>query len=64
MSSFKKLMPVVRRDPRYAYEAYLFVFQAIDHTLKYGSQVTKGTAGGRSCSPNSGATRVVPASKT
>ena len=34
MTSFKKLLPVVRRDPRYAYEAYLFVFQAIDHTLK------------------------------
>ena len=27
-------MPVVRRDPRYAYEAYEFVFQALDHTLK------------------------------
>jgi uncharacterized repeat protein (TIGR04138 family) len=35
MTSFiKKLMPVVRRDPRYAYEAYEFVFMAIDHTLK------------------------------
>ena len=34
MTSFKKLLPVVRRDPRYAYEAYVFVFQAIDHTLK------------------------------
>ena len=34
MTPFKKLLPVVRRDPRYAYEAYVFVFQAIDHTLK------------------------------
>jgi uncharacterized repeat protein (TIGR04138 family) len=34
MTTFKKLLPVVRRDPRYAYEAYAFVFQAIDHTLK------------------------------
>jgi uncharacterized repeat protein (TIGR04138 family) len=34
MSSYKKLMPVVRRDPRYAYEAYEFVAKAIDHTLK------------------------------
>jgi uncharacterized repeat protein (TIGR04138 family) len=30
----KKLTPVVQRDPRYAYEAYEFVFQALDHTLK------------------------------
>ncbi|MSQ95717.1 MAG: hypothetical protein EXR98_14320 [Gemmataceae bacterium] len=30
----KKLTPVVERDPRYAYEAYEFVFQALDHTLK------------------------------
>lgn len=30
----KKLIPVVRQDPRYAYEAYEFVFQALDHTLK------------------------------
>jgi uncharacterized repeat protein (TIGR04138 family) len=35
MTAFiKKLVPVVRRDPRYAYEAYEFVFQALDHTLK------------------------------
>jgi uncharacterized repeat protein (TIGR04138 family) len=34
MTSFKKLMPVARRDPRYAVEAYLFVFEALDHTLK------------------------------
>ncbi len=30
----KKLAPVVQADPRYAYEAYEFVFQALDHTLK------------------------------
>ncbi len=35
MSSFNsKLMSVVRRDPRYAYEAYEFVFQALEHTQK------------------------------
>ena len=35
MTSFiKKLMPIVRRDPRYAYEAYEFVSQALVHTNK------------------------------
>lgn len=35
MSSFNsKLMSVVRTDPRYAYEAYEFVFQALEHTQK------------------------------
>jgi uncharacterized repeat protein (TIGR04138 family) len=35
MTSFiKKLLPVVERDPRYAYEAYEFVFQALEHTHK------------------------------
>jgi uncharacterized repeat protein (TIGR04138 family) len=35
MTTFiKKLMPVVQRDPRYAYEAYEFVFQALEHTQK------------------------------
>lgn len=35
MTTFiKKLIPVVRNDPRYAYEAYEFVRTAIDHTLK------------------------------
>jgi uncharacterized repeat protein (TIGR04138 family) len=29
-----KLMDLVRRDPRYAYEAYEFVFLALDHTHK------------------------------
>jgi uncharacterized repeat protein (TIGR04138 family) len=33
-SLIKKLMPVVRRDPRYAYEAYEFVSQALVHTHK------------------------------
>lgn len=28
-----KLFEIVRRDPRYAYEAYEFVFAALDHTL-------------------------------
>jgi len=28
------LIPVVRRDPRYAYEAYEFVSQALVHTYK------------------------------
>ncbi len=35
MSSFNnKLLAVVRRDPRYAYEAYEFVFHALEHTQK------------------------------
>ena len=35
MSSFNsKLLSVVRRDPRYAYEAYEFVFKALEHTQK------------------------------
>jgi uncharacterized repeat protein (TIGR04138 family) len=35
MTSFiKNLMPVVRRDPRYAYEAYEFVFKALEYTHK------------------------------
>jgi uncharacterized repeat protein (TIGR04138 family) len=29
-----KLAEVVKRDPRYAYEAYEFVFQALHHTQK------------------------------
>ena len=36
MTSFiKKLMPVVRRDPRYAYEAYEFVSQALVHLYDF-----------------------------
>jgi uncharacterized repeat protein (TIGR04138 family) len=35
MSFFNaKLAEVVKRDPRYAYEAYEFVFQALHHTQK------------------------------
>lgn len=35
MNSFNaKLLAVARRDPRYAYEAYEFIFQALDHTQK------------------------------
>ena len=29
-----KLFDIVRRDPRYAYEAYEFVFAALEHTLE------------------------------
>src|ERR1700685_2259353 len=29
-----KLIDLTRRDPRYAYEAYEFVFQALEHTQK------------------------------
>jgi uncharacterized repeat protein (TIGR04138 family) len=29
-----KLAELVRRDPRYAYEAYEFVYAALEHTLK------------------------------
>ena len=41
MTAFiKKLIPVVQRDSRYAYEAYEFVFQALEHTQKMlGRQV-------------------------
>jgi uncharacterized repeat protein (TIGR04138 family) len=31
---YAKLAEVVRRDPRYAYEAYEFVFAAVEHTAK------------------------------
>ena len=35
MSSFNaKLAEVVKRDPRYTYEAYEFVFQALHHAQK------------------------------
>ena len=35
MSSFNaKLLAVARQDPRYAYEAYEFIFQALEHTQK------------------------------
>jgi len=35
MTVFKQqLLDLTRRDPRYAYEAYEFVFQALEHTHK------------------------------
>ena len=34
MSHIPVLADVVRRDPRYAYEAYEFVFVALEHTQK------------------------------
>jgi uncharacterized repeat protein (TIGR04138 family) len=40
------LAEVVRRDPRYAYEAYEFVFHALNHTQKLlGRQPREGTTG-------------------
>jgi uncharacterized repeat protein (TIGR04138 family) len=33
-SLLKKLTPVIRRDPRYAYESYEFVMHALEHTHK------------------------------
>src|SRR5712692_10311440 len=32
--TYPKLTEVVQRDPRYAYEAYQFVFEALQHTQK------------------------------
>ena len=41
MSSLNsKLLAVVRRDPRYAYEAYEFVFQALEFTQKMLGRAT------------------------
>jgi len=44
-----KLFEIVRRDPRYAYEAYEFVFAALDYTLQMlGKQdAEKGETGPR-----------------
>ena len=40
------LAEVARRDPRYAYEAYEFVFEALNHTQKMlGRQPGKGPGG-------------------
>jgi uncharacterized repeat protein (TIGR04138 family) len=41
-----KLDEVVRRDPRYTYEAYVFVFDALAHTLRMLGRVPprEGTA--------------------
>ena len=40
-----KLEEVVRRDPRYAYEAYEFVFAALAHTQKRQGKVPPEGAG-------------------
>jgi uncharacterized repeat protein (TIGR04138 family) len=40
------LAEIVRRDPRYAYEAYEFVYEALSHTQKLlGRLPPQGTAG-------------------
>jgi uncharacterized repeat protein (TIGR04138 family) len=31
---YQEIDDVVRRDPRYAYEAYVFLFEALQHTLQ------------------------------
>ncbi len=47
MSFFNaKLAEVVKRDPRYSYEAYEFVFHALNHTQKrLGREPAPGTPG-------------------
>lgn len=41
-----KLAEVVARDPRFAYEAYEFVYQALDYTIKmFGSSTPEGEEG-------------------
>jgi uncharacterized repeat protein (TIGR04138 family) len=40
-----KLSEVVARDPRFAYEAYEFVYQALDHTLKMQDRATGAERG-------------------
>ena len=39
------LMEVARRDPRYAYEAYEFVFEALNHTQKMLGRPRRGDEG-------------------
>ncbi|HEX5273326.1 MAG TPA: Minf_1886 family protein [Gemmataceae bacterium] len=39
-----KIAEIVRRDPRYAYEAYEFVFAALAHTQKALGRVPHGEA--------------------
>jgi uncharacterized repeat protein (TIGR04138 family) len=39
-----KIADIARRDARYAYEAYEFVFAALDHTLKALGRVPRGPA--------------------
>src|SRR5437879_3805579 len=40
-----RLADVVRRDPRYAYEAYEFVFLALNHTQKVLGRAPRDPAG-------------------
>jgi uncharacterized repeat protein (TIGR04138 family) len=40
-----KIAEIVRRDPRYAYEAYEFVFAALAHTQKALGRVPSGEPG-------------------
>src|SRR5438128_3907125 len=42
------LAEVVRRDPRYAYEAYEFVFAALQHTQKMLGRLPEGEPAGAS----------------
>ncbi|HZU39195.1 MAG TPA: Minf_1886 family protein [Gemmataceae bacterium] len=41
------LADVVRRDPRYAYEAYEFVFQALEHTQRLLGRAALGERRGQ-----------------
>jgi uncharacterized repeat protein (TIGR04138 family) len=41
-----KLAEIVRRDPRYAYEAYEFVFQALTHTQEKLGRMPQGDVSG------------------
>jgi len=43
-----KLAEVVARDPRFAYEAYEFVYQALDYALKSRENGNPARAGGES----------------
>ncbi|HKI30477.1 MAG TPA: Minf_1886 family protein [Gemmataceae bacterium] len=40
-----RIADIVRRDPRYAYEAYEFVFAALAHTQKALGRVPRGEPG-------------------
>jgi uncharacterized repeat protein (TIGR04138 family) len=40
------LAEIVRRDPRYAYEAYEFVFEALGHTQKRLGRLPRSEPGG------------------
>jgi uncharacterized repeat protein (TIGR04138 family) len=39
------ILAILQRDPRYAYEAYEFVFEALDFTLRRRSEPTKHVTG-------------------